>query len=202
MLVIGLTGGIGCGKSLVSDLFHDLYTIPIIDADIIARELSQTTPVIELISQQLGADYLDENKQLLRVKLRKAIFSDPDIRTTLENILHPLVYDDISKQLSEIKANYCIVVIPLLLETKRTDILDRILVVDCTIEEQILRVTKRDQCSELHVKNIIATQIDRDSRLSLADDIIENSESISLVKEKIALLHKKYTELSIPHNKL
>jgi dephospho-CoA kinase len=196
MLVVGLTGGIGCGKSLVSDIFHELFTIPIIDADIIAKELTQTKPVIELISQQLGTDYIDENSQLLRENLRQAIFSDSSIRAKLENILHPLVYNDIRIKLSELHTSYCIVVIPLLLEIKQTDFLDRILVVDCTIEEQISRVVRRDQCSESHVEKIINAQIDRDSRLSLADDIITNSGNTSLTKEKVALLHKKYTKLS------
>jgi len=201
MLVVGLTGGIGCGKSLVSNLFNELFTIPIIDADVFARELTQTSPVINLISQQLGTEYVDKNKQLLRNKLRQAIFSDSGIRVKLENILHPLVYDQIRIKLGGLAASYCIVVIPLLLETKRNNFIDRILVVDCTIEVQISRVMQRDQCSESHARNIIATQIDRENRLSLADDIIENNNSIAIVKENVALLHKKYSELSKPLNK-
>lgn len=196
MLVVGLTGGIGCGKSLVSDLFHDLYSVPIIDADIIARKLTQTRIVIEQISRQLGSEYLDENNSLLRKKLRETIFIDPSKRTILENILHPLVYEEIKKSLKRLDAHYCLVVIPLLLEKEKTEFLDRILVVDCSIEKQISRVSQRDQCSEEIVKSIIDTQIDRTSRLSLADDIIENSGSITSVKNKIALLHIKYTELS------
>jgi dephospho-CoA kinase len=196
MLVVGLTGGIGCGKSLVSDLFHKLYSVPIVDADVIARELTHTKPVINLISQHLGAEYIDDNNQLLRKKLRQAVFSDASIRAKLEKILHPLVYDKIRKKLSEIDTDYCIVVIPLLLETKRTDFLDRILVVDCTVEEQISRVMRRDQCNKTHVKSIIATQIDRDTRLSLADDVIENHGDIASIEEKVVMMHKKYTELS------
>lgn len=201
MLVVGLTGGIGCGKSLVSNLFNELFAIPIIDADVIARELTQTSPVINLISQQLGTEYVDKNKQLLRNKLRQAIFSDSGIRVKLENILHPLVYNQIRIKLGELVASYCIVVIPLLLETKRTDFIDRILVVDCATDVQISRVMQRDQCSESHARNIIATQIDRENRLLLADDIIENDIIIAIVKENVALLHKKYNELSKPLNK-
>ncbi len=196
MLVVGLTGGIGCGKSLVSNLFRDLFAVPIIDADIIARELTQTSPVIDMITKQLGKEYLDSNNNLLREKLRQAIFSDSNIREKLEKFLHPLVYDEIRNKLSQLNTSYCIVAIPLLLETKRTEFLDRILVVDCTIKQQISRVVRRDQCSESHVKKIIATQIDRDSRLSLADDIIKNDSSIAAVKEQVALLHNKYTELN------
>jgi dephospho-CoA kinase len=201
MLVVGLTGGIGCGKSLVSNLFNELFAIPIIDADVIARELTQTSPVINLISQQLGTEYVDKNKQLLRNKLRQAIFSDSGIRVKLENILHPLVYNQIRIKLGELVASYCIVVIPLLLESKRTDFIDRILVVDCATDVQISRVMQRDQCSESHARNIIATQIDRENRLLLADDIIENDIIIAIVKENVALLHKKYNELSKPLNK-
>ncbi len=198
MLIVGLTGGIGCGKSLVSDLFHDQFDIPIVDADVITKQLTQTRRVLDIISLQLGAEYIDANNQLLRDKLRQAIFSDPSVRNKLESILHPLVYDEIGNKLSELDTNYCIVSIPLLLETKRTDFLDRILVVDCTVEEQISRVMTRDQCSRIHVENIIATQIDRDSRLAAADDIIENSGEISSIQNKVALLHNKYTELSKP----
>ncbi|MGH1538676.1 MAG: dephospho-CoA kinase [Gammaproteobacteria bacterium] len=196
MLVVGLTGGIGCGKSLVSELFHKLFSTPIIDADIISRELTQTDSVINIIAQQLGTEYIDKNGNLLRDNLRQAIFSDPVIRNKLEKILHPLVYDQIEKRLNELNTKYCLVVIPLLLETKRTEILDRILVVDCTVEEQISRVIQRDRCNESHVKSIIASQIDRDSRLSLADDNIENSGTIESVKKLVVALHNKYIDLS------
>ncbi len=195
-MVVGLTGGIGCGKSLVSNLFQELYAIPIIDADLITRELTQTSTVIDIIAHKLGTEYLDEDRNLLRDKLRKAIFSNPEIRDKLEKILHPLVYNEITKRLGELDSKYCLIVIPLLLETQRTSFLDRILVVDCTVEEQISRVTRRDQCSDAHVKTIIAAQIDRDSRLSLADDIIENNSTIESLKEKVASLHNKYIELS------
>jgi len=173
MLIVGLTGGIGCGKSLVSDLFHDLFNIPIVDADSIARNLTQTRHVLDIISQQIGEEYIDDNNQLAREKIRQAIFADASIRKNLENILHPLVYDEISNKF-----------------------LDRILVVDCTVDEQIARVMQRDQCSKSQVENIIATQIDRNSRLSLADDILENSDDIKSVHQKVALLHDKYIELS------
>ncbi len=132
----------------------------------------------------------------MRQKLREAIFTDSNSRDTLEKILHPLVFDRIDESLSTLNASYCLVVIPLLFEKEQTEFLDRVLVVDCTVEEQVSRVAQRDQCNENLVKNIINTQIDRDSRLSLADDIIVNSGSITSVKNKIALLNKKYIELS------
>ena len=197
MLVVGLTGGIGCGKSLVSNLFHQLFNTPIIDADVISKELTESQQVIDEIGSKLGNEFVDNNNQLLRDQLRQAIFSEPSLRTKLESILHPLVYNEIQRKISKLKTDYCIVVIPLLLETKRTNFLDRILVVDCSVEEQISRVMKRDQCDESHVKNIIATQVDRNTRLSSADDVIENSGSIEEIKEKVRELHKKYSQFNM-----
>ena len=200
MLVVGITGGIGCGKSLVSDSFQQDFNIPTIDADIIARELTKTPRVTKLIYQNLGAEYFDNAQVLQRDKLRKAIFSDSTLRDKLENILHPLVFEEIDRELETLKTNYCIVVIPLLFETKRKyDRIDRVLVVDCRIEEQVQRVTLRDQCSEAHVNTIIAIQMNRDERLKLADDVIENHDDIEALKQKIATLHKKYTAISEPH---
>ena len=196
MLVVGLTGGIGSGKSVVSNIFHQDFNIPIIDADIIARELSQTSHVIDIIYKVLGASYFDNNRVLQRDKLRQAIFSDAKIRYKLEKILHPLVYKEICLKLNSLDADYCIVVVPLLLETMHTDFINRTLVVDCTVEEQIQRVILRDQCSEAHVKAIISTQINRDERIKLADDVIENHGNIESLKEKIAILHEKYSSIS------
>ena len=200
MLVVGLTGGIGCGKSLVSDLFHQQFDIPIIDADVISKDLTQNKQIIEEIATKLGAEFIDNNNQLIRDTLRQAIFSDSNLRTKLENILHPRVYEQINLKIKKLETNYCIVVIPLLLETNRTDILDRILVVDCTTDEQISRVMLRDNCSRPHIEKIIASQIDRNTRLSLADDVIENSGSIEAIKEKVSFLHNKYINLSMTLN--
>ena len=196
MLVVGLTGGIGCGKSLVSDLFHQKFDTPIIDADVIARDVSKTPYVNQLLYKSFGKNYFDKNQVLLRNKLREAVFTDSILREKLEEIIHPLVYDEIKRRLELIKGDYCIVVIPLLFETKKTDFIDRILVVDCTAEEQIQRVILRDQCDESHVKAIISTQIPREKRLDLADDVIENSGSIESVHKIIAILHEKYTALN------
>ena len=198
MLVIGLTGGIGCGKSLVSNLFHKLFSIPIIDADIITKQISQTKPVIDAIAKQLGSSYIDKNNHLKRKKLRKAIFSNPNLKNKLECIIHPLVYQEIKNQLNNLENEYCLVSIPLLLEKNRMEFLDRILVVDCTVEEQVTRVMQRDNCNRDHVEDIIASQMDRASRLNFANDVIENSGTIESLEEKIVSLHHKYLELSKP----
>ncbi len=195
MLVVGLTGGIGSGKSLVSDLFHKLFSIPIIDADTISKQITQTKPVIDAIAAQLGNEFVDTNHQLDRNKLRQAIFSDSKIKSKLESILHPLVYKEIKSQLKKLNCDYCLISIPLLFETKRIEFLDRILIVDCTVEEQISRVMKRDKCSREHVESIIASQVDRASRLSLANDVIENSGTIQSLEQQVVYLHHKYIEL-------
>ena len=196
MLVVGLTGGIGCGKSTVSNIFHQDFGVPIIDADVIARELSKTAQITELIYKKLGATYFNDKRILQRDKLRQAIFYDANIRYKLEKILHPLVHKEIDHKLKFLNAAYCIVVIPLLLETRRTNYIARILVVDCTVEAQIQRVIPRDQCNEAHVRAIIATQISREARLKLADDVIENQAGKASLKEKIAVLHEKYRVMS------
>lgn len=201
MLIVGLTGGIGCGKSLVSDLFHQQFSIPIIDADIIAKQISQAKDVVDAISTQIGSEFIDDHNQINRDKLRQAIFSNSTLKNKLEEIMHPLVYNEINNQIEKLDCDYCLVSIPLLLENKRTNLIDRILVVDCAEDEQISRVMMRDNCSKTHVENIMATQINRTSRLSLADDIIENSGTIESVSDKVAKLHKKYSELSRSQNK-
>ena len=201
MLVVGLTGGIGCGKSAVSDIFNKEFSTPVIDADIIARNLTETSSVLNSIKQQLGEEFFNTQGELHRDKLRQAIFSNLVLRKKLENILHPLVFREIENNLSALNTNYCIVVIPLLLETGKKEIIDRILVVDCTVEQQIERVIQRDQCNEKHVKDIIATQIERSERLKLADDVIDNSHDIKFLHEKIAILHHKYTKESLIKNK-
>lgn len=195
MLVVGLTGGIGCGKTTVSDIFQKDFNVPVIDADAITRQLTETREVTELLYKNFGDEYFDKNRTLLRDRLRQAIFSDSGIRNMLEDILHPLVYQEIKRKLSLLDAVYCIIVIPLLLETKRTGLTDRILVVDCTIEQQMQRVMLRDKCSKTHVKAIISVQISRDKRLRLANDSIKNYYSMEFLKKKVAILHNQYSTL-------
>ena len=195
MLVIGLTGGIGSGKSAVSKIFHETFSTPIVDADIIAKELTNNIDVLDKLYVHLGAEFFNKDKTLIRDKLRQSVFKDPELRGKLENILHPLVFKEIENNIKRLDSAYCITVIPLLLEKNKSDFVDRILVVDCTIEEQIDRVIKRDNCTEYEVQAIIETQISREERLTLADDTIKNSGSISELEEPVAELHNKYIRL-------
>lgn len=195
MLVVGLTGGIGCGKSAVADIFEQDFQVPVIDADVIARQLTETEEVLERLHDTFGDTYFDNRKTLLRDRLREAVFADAELRRTLEDLLHPLVYWEIRHQLLRLDAVYCILVVPLLLETGANNLADRILVIDCTVEQQVERVMARDHCSRSHVDAIISAQLDRDTRLKQADDILENSSSLKNLREKVAILHDRFSTL-------
>ncbi len=196
MLKIGLTGGIGCGKSTVSTLFEELG-IPVIDADIIARDLvTPGTPALTQLEQVFGKQIILQDGTLNRPKLRDVVFSDPQQKKQLESILHPLIYARIKQELKLLNCAYCILSIPLLLETKMTDLVDRILVVDCPVETQIERVNQRDGLSRERVISIIASQISREQRLTSADDIIDNSKSPSQLAEQVKKLHNLYLKLA------
>jgi dephospho-CoA kinase len=196
MLKIGLTGGIGSGKTTVTQLFAE-FGVPIIDADVIAHQLSQPgQSALYLIEKTFGQEMLNVDGCLNRGKLRDLIFSESDKKKQLEAIFHPLVYAEITQQITQLKAAYCIISIPLLIETGKIDLLDRILVVDCPLEMQIERVKSRNQLTETQVSAIIATQATREQRLAIADDVIDNSKSSSSLAEQVKKLHNLYSLLS------
>ena len=198
MLVVGLTGGVGCGKSAVADIFKKDFNVPVIDADVIARRLTETEEIRARLYEAFGGAYFDNNRVLLREQLRQAVFADAGIRRTLEDLLHPLVYREIRRQLSQLDAGYCILVVPLLLETGGEGLVDHILVIDCAVEQQVERVVVRDNCSETHVRDIISAQLGRDARLERADDVLDNDNSLESLPEKVAILHDKYSTLGHP----
>ncbi len=196
MLKIGLTGGIGCGKTTVARLFAELGS-PVIDADQIAHELvAKGQPALKQIDQQFDAGILNPDGSLNRSRLREIVFSDPAQKQKLESILHPLVYQAIQTELERLNAPYCIIAIPLLFETNMTHFVDRVLVVDCPVETQIARVRKRDQLSLERIQSIIDSQVSRDVRKSHADDLIDNSESDYRLAEQVKKLHNLYLSLS------
>jgi dephospho-CoA kinase len=195
MLKIGLTGGIGSGKSTVAKFFKELG-VPVIDADVIAHELVvPSTLAFKKIIAHFGNKILNPQGELDRKQLRELIFHDGKQRKWLENLLHPLVYQEINNRLKKIQAPYCILVIPLLLETKHEKFVDRVLVVDSPEEQQIKRITKRDKTTKQAVKAIIDSQISREQRLANADDIIYNDKSLAYLKKQVQQLHEKYLQL-------
>jgi dephospho-CoA kinase len=196
MLKIGLTGGIGCGKSTVARLFAELG-VPVIDADQIAHQLVEKgEPALSEIIKAFGPDLLTEDGSLNRNYLKNLIFTDNRKKQNLEAILHPLIYASIQLATKKLSAPYCIICIPLLIETNKTDSVDRILVVDCPIETQIVRVRSRDQLSEEKIQAIIANQVSRAFRISKADDILDNSEIEYGLAESVKKLHNLYLSLS------
>jgi len=192
-MIIGLTGGIGSGKTAVSDTFKSLG-INIIDADVSSRSVvKKGQPALDDIKAHFGDDILDSENSLDRAKLREIIFKNPDERVWLEKLLHPKIAEHIKDQLESSESPYCILVSPLLLETEQKSYCSFVLVVDVPEESQIARTAKRDGVSEEQVKNIISAQIDREKRLEQADEIIINDGSMEELREKVMVLHKKYS---------
>lgn len=192
---IGLTGGIGSGKTTVSNMFSEIG-VPIIDADIIARKLLEPgTPASQKVLHALGSDIEDKNSGISRERLRQLIFSDTKAKEILESILHPLVHDEIQRQSAQLNTPYCIIVIPLLIEAGHQDLVDRILVINTTRKIQIARTQARDSTSDHQVKKIIDSQISSDQRIQLADDVITNNSGLEELKIKVLELDKKYRSL-------
>lgn len=197
MLRIGLTGGIGSGKTTVSDKFHQLYNIPVIDADKISHTIMQPNGLAyKEVIDFFGQEVLLPSKEINRKFLREKIFLDASLKKNLEAIIHPKVRLEINNQVKQLDSKYCLIVIPLLIESGLQSLADRILIVDALEENQINRVSQRDNCSNKEVGNIISNQIDAESRRKHADDIILNNSSIEDLDQQIHQLHKKYLALT------
>lgn len=195
-LVIGLTGGIGSGKSAVADQFSSLG-VPVIDADELAREVVMPgEPAFEEIVQQFGREVLTAGGELDRRVMRERVFADVENRRRLEAIVHPRVYAEIERRLETLDAAYAIVVVPLLIETGGKDLVDRVLVIDTPKALQIERVSRRDGTTPAAVEQILSAQLDRDARLAAADDIMVNDSSQPDLVEKVAALHQRYLDIS------
>jgi len=205
VLKIGLTGGIGCGKSTVAHIFEQLQT-PVIDADNIAHQLVATgQPALAQIQQEFGTEIFNPDASLNRKKLSELVFSEPKQKQKLEAILHPLVYQSIQaelRQLKQLKKPYCIICIPLIFETNMTHIVDRILVVDCSVETQMERVQNRDHITKERIQAIIDTQVSRAFRKSQANNLIDNSETDDRLAEEVKKLHNLYLSISTCQDKL
>ena len=195
--IIGLTGGIASGKTTVANLFSDLG-IEIIDADEIAHSItSKEGSTYNKIVKHFGEDVLGNDKKLDRKKLRTMIFNNSELKRDLEQIIHPEVYAIINQKINASQEPYQIIVIPLLIETGYQNFVDRVLVVDCSVETQLARLINRDNETMKNARKIIANQIERNQRLKFADDIIENEKktSINVLKNKVLQLHETYLEL-------
>ena len=196
MLKVGLTGGIGCGKSTVANIFADL-NVPVLDADDIAHRLVEKgQPALAQIQQAFGSDILNSDGSLDRKSLRDRVFSDLNQKQKLESILHPLIYKALQAELEQLTTAYCIISIPLLFETDMAHFVDRILVIDCPVETQIERVKVRDSLTIERIQSIIDSQVSRAFRKAQADDLIDNSDTDYRLAEQVKKLHNLYLSLS------
>lgn len=195
--VIGLTGGIGSGKTTIANLFADLG-IELIDADIIAREVVENgTPAFKEIVNYFGPDVLTSNKELDRVKLRSKVFKNNQAREWLNNLLHPLIRKTMFERVQSSRSPYCILVVPLLIEGGMHTLVDRVLVIDLPEDIQLIRASARDENTENEIKRIMSNQATRAQRLALADDIIDNeSEDLSAPLRQVNALHLSYLKLA------
>ena len=192
LLKIGLTGGIGSGKSTVCKYFRELG-VPVIDADLIARQLLlPDQPALNEVLKIVGNEFINERNELDRKALRKKLFEDPQARERIESIIHPLVFDKISEEIDSITYPYAIISIPLLIETKAMDKYDRILVIDIPENLQVERVCKRDKINKAEVLKIMKVQASRSERLRFADDIIYNNKDEASLMDQIEKMHSFY----------
>ncbi len=198
-LTIGLTGGIGSGKTAVSQIFADLG-VPVIDTDQLSRELvKQGSPLLNKIKDYFGNEIVLKSGELDRKQLRQIVFRDEAKKLWLEKLLHPKIKQSIIDQLKNISENYVVIVVPLLLENDNYNFINRVLVVDCSESLQLNRAIARDKSSPDEIKKIIASQMPRSKRLQLADDIIVNEDTLESLKKKVLELHEKYQDLKRNH---
>ncbi len=193
-MLVGLTGGIGSGKSKAATYFAEL-NINIIDTDILAREaVAKGAAALEKIAKHFGRSILEADGNLNRRLLREIIFSNPFEKQWLESLLHPIIQTRILRLLSELEGPYSILMSPLLLETEQKNLVHRILVIDIEEDTQVTRTLQRDGGNSETIKGIIASQLNRETRLSFADDIINNEGSPELLRDLVYEQHLRYLE--------
>jgi dephospho-CoA kinase len=197
--LIGLTGGIGSGKTAVSNLLGELGA-GIVDTDLISHQI--TAPggnAIPLIAKAFGADFIDTGGALNRAKMRALVFANPNARQALEKITHPLIQQETAKQALQLAKSgvpYLVFVVPLLLESGSwVSLIDYLVVVDCPEETQILRVMHRSNMTRLDVENILKAQTSRNARLTAANAVIENQGSMDELKLEVLKLHQKLLKI-------
>jgi dephospho-CoA kinase len=194
-LKVGLTGGIATGKTAVSNIFATLG-VPIIDADVISHQLvTRGQPALSEIVQTFGAEMLQSDGNLNRLALRQRIFADVEERKKLEAILHPKIYAEILNQINQLDSRYCLVSVPLLLETKQQHQVDRIAVVDSPVALQYQRLEQRNGLSPKQIEQVLRAQLSREVRLASADDVIDNSTDFNALTGQVHKLHEFYLSL-------
>ena len=195
-MIIGLTGGIGSGKSAAANFFHS-EGVTVLDADQLAREvIEQNTPGFQSIVDYFGSDIIGEDGSIDRAKLRQEIFDDKEKKKAIESITHPLVRDLMAERIAASTSPYSIIMVPLIFETNSMSAYNRILVIDCDTKLQLERATLRDNNSSEQIQKILDSQCTRAERLSIANDVIPNNDSLENLKTRSLAMHKFYLGLS------
>ncbi len=197
MLKIGVTGGLGSGKTAVSQAFSRL-DVPVIDTDEISRGLTAADgAALPMLREAFGDSIFNADGSLNRNALRALILNDRPAKSRLESILHPMILHEVTNRLARLNASYVIVVVPLLVESgSYLDMLDRVLVVDCSEETQIQRALARGGWGESEIRAMMARQVSRQVRLKLADDVINNDGGMDALAAQVAALNEKYHALA------
>ncbi|KAA0694934.1 dephospho-CoA kinase [Halopseudomonas laoshanensis] len=196
-MIIGLTGGIGSGKSAAADRFASAHGIHVVDADIKSRVVVEPgRPALQHIVDRFGSDILLENGSLNRAALRERVFQDVDQRLWLEALLHPLIREEIANDLASATSPYALLVSPLLVESGQHAMTERIIVVDVPEATQILRTSQRDGVPDAQIKAIMQAQAKREDRLRHAHDIILNDQDLATLHAQVDALHERYLAMT------
>ena len=196
-MIVGLTGGIGSGKSAAGKYFVELG-IDVIDADDISKNiLDKNIKAKELFIKNFGDKFLDKNNNIDRDLLRSEIFVNEKKKNILESIIHPIVREEITKFINQSDSIYKLIMVPLIYETNSQDFYDKIIVVDCNEENQILRASERDNKSKENIINIINNQASRENRNSIADEIILNDSTLDNLRNQVIKVHQKLLGINI-----
>ncbi|MFU8837104.1 MAG: dephospho-CoA kinase [Thiohalomonadaceae bacterium] len=198
MLRVGLTGGIGSGKSTACAYFQ-AEGVPVVDTDQIARQLLQPgQPLLSQVLKVFGPEYQNEQGKLNRAALREKVFGSPAQLARLEGLLHPAIRQSVHQQLQTLQAAYVIIAIPLLVEKGWQGEVDRVLVVDCDEALQLHRASQRDHCDPAAIRQLMRFQSSRQQRLAAADDIIHNDGSTESLRQQVQALHLRYLKMAKP----
>jgi dephospho-CoA kinase len=197
MLVVGLTGGIAAGKSTATRFFQD-HGVPVVDADEVARDVvARGTPGLAAIVAAFGPQALDERGELDRRRMRERVFADPAERRRLEAVLHPLIREETARRLRHTLAPYCILAVPLLIESPPLRALtQRVLVIDVPVEVQVARLMQRDGMTPAQCDAMLSAQTTRAKRLEAADDVVDNATDINALNRQLERVHARYLELA------
>ena len=196
-MIVGLTGGIGSGKSVAGDFFIELG-IDVIDADHVSKNiLDDNESAKKLFLEHFGEKFIDKNNNVDRALLRDEIFKNEDKKEVLESIIHPLVREEILNFIENSNSVYKIIMVPLIYETNSQDFYDKIVVVDCKEENQIIRASKRDNKTKNDIINIMKNQASSDERMSIADEVIKNDSSLDDLKKQVIKVHQKLLGINI-----